>query len=101
MSRQRDGFLRLSPLLGIAGSVAMTGQTINVADAYEHPLFYKELDLQTGYRTRTLLAVPLRDLKGEIIGVGEAINKEKGLFTDQDAEEDEEDEDAEAEARKR
>jgi len=64
----------------------MTGQTINVADVYEHPLFYKEVDLQTGYRTRTLLAVPLRDLKGEIIGVGEAINKSEGLFTDEDAE---------------
>jgi Nif-specific regulatory protein len=78
--------MRLDARLGIAGSVAMTGQTINVADAYEHPLFYKELDLQTGYRTQTLLAVPLRDLKGEIIGVGEAINKENGVFTDEDAE---------------
>ena len=78
--------MRFDARLGIAGSVAMTGQMINVADAYEHPLFYKDLDLQTGYRTRTLLAVPLRDLKGEIIGVGEAINKSEGLFTDEDAE---------------
>jgi len=78
--------MRFDARLGIAGSVAMTGQTINVADAYDHPLFYKEVDLQTGYRTRTLLAVPLRDLRGEIIGVGEAINKSEGLFTDEDAE---------------
>ncbi len=83
---QEKRIMRLDARLGIAGSVAMTGQTINVADAYEHPLFYKELDLQTGYRTRTLLAVPLRDLRGEIIGVGEAINKDEGLFTDEDAE---------------
>jgi Nif-specific regulatory protein len=83
---QEKRIMRFDARLGIAGSVAMTGQTINVADAYEHPLFYKELDLQTGYRTRTLLAVPLRDLKGEIIGVGEAINKSEGLFTDEDAE---------------
>ena len=83
---QEKRIMRLDARLGIAGSVAMTGQTINVADAYEHPLFYKELDLQTGYRTRTLLAVPLRDLKGEIIGVGEAINKSEGMFTDEDAE---------------
>ncbi len=83
---QEKKIMRLDARLGIAGSVAMTGQTINVADAYDHPLFYKELDLQTGYRTRTLLAVPLRDLKGEIIGVGEAINKSEGLFTDEDAE---------------
>ncbi|MGB7946811.1 MAG: sigma-54-dependent Fis family transcriptional regulator [Candidatus Binatia bacterium] len=83
---QEKRIMRLDARLGIAGSVAMTGQTINVADAYEHPLFYKELDLQTGYRTQTLLAVPLRDLKGEIIGVGEAINKDKGVFTNEDAE---------------
>jgi Nif-specific regulatory protein len=83
---QEKRIMRFDARLGIAGSVAMTGQTINVADVYEHPLFYKDLDLQTGYRTRTLLAVPLRDLKGEIIGVGEAINKSEGLFTDEDAE---------------
>jgi Nif-specific regulatory protein len=83
---QEKRIIRLDARLGIAGSVAMTGQTINVADAYEHPLFYKEIDLKTGYRTRTLLAVPLKNLRGEIIGVGEAINKSEGLFTDQDAE---------------
>src|SRR5712692_1523225 len=83
---QEKRIMRLDARLGIAGSVAMTGQTINVADAYEHPLFYKEVDLQTGYRTRTLLAVPLRNLKGEIIGVGEAVNKEAGLFIDEDTE---------------
>ena len=64
----------------------MTGQTINVADAYEHPLFYKEVDVKTGYRTQTLLAVPLKNLRGEIIGVGEAVNKTHGCFTDEDAE---------------
>src|SRR5499427_9319402 len=83
---QEKKIMRLDARLGVAGSVAMTGQTINVADAYEHPLFYKEVDLQTGYRTQTLLAVPLRNLKGEIIGVGEAINKSDGQFTDDDAE---------------
>jgi Nif-specific regulatory protein len=83
---QEKKIIRFDARLGIAGSVAMTGQIINVADAYEHPLFYKDVDFKTGYRTRTLLAVPLRNLKGEIIGVGEAINKSKGMFTDEDAE---------------
>ena len=72
--------------LGIAGAAAMTGQTINVADAYEHPLFFKEVDQKIGYRTKTLLAVPIRNSRGEIIGVGEAINKKSGMFTDEDAE---------------
>ncbi|HEX6174651.1 MAG TPA: sigma-54-dependent Fis family transcriptional regulator, partial [Candidatus Binatia bacterium] len=72
--------------LGIAGAAAMSGQTINVADAYEHPLFFKEVDQKIGYRTKTLLAVPIMNAKGEIIGVGEAINKKVGMFTDEDAE---------------
>jgi Nif-specific regulatory protein len=72
--------------LGIAGAAAMTGQTINVTDAYEHPLFFKEVDQKIGYRTKTLLAVPIRNSKGEVIGVGEAINKKVGMFTEEDAE---------------
>src|ERR671910_186059 len=72
--------------LGIAGAAAMNGQTINVADAHEHPLFFKEVDQRIGYRTKTLLAVPIRNSKGEIIGVGEAINKRVGMFTEEDAE---------------
>jgi Nif-specific regulatory protein len=72
--------------LGIAGAAAMNGQTINVADAYEHPLFFKEVDQRIGYHTKTLLAVPIRNSLGEIIGVGEAINKKTGMFTNEDAE---------------
>jgi Nif-specific regulatory protein len=83
---QENKVMRLDARLGIAGKVAMTGETINVADAYEHPLFYKEIDLETGYRTRTLLAVPLRNLKREVIGVCEAINKNEGTFNDEDIE---------------
>jgi Nif-specific regulatory protein len=83
---QEGRIMRFDARLGIAGAVAMTGQTINVADAYEHPLFYKEVDIETGYRTRTLLAVPLRSLAGAVIGVGEATNKRDGVFTDEDAE---------------
>ncbi len=76
----------LDARLGIAGHVAMTGEVVNVEDAYEHPLFYKEVDLETGYRTRTLLAVPLRNSRGEVMAVGEAVNKYKGRFTSADAE---------------
>src|SRR5436309_3561222 len=83
---QEKKVMRLDARLGIAGKVALTGDTINVADAYDHPLFYKDMDLQTGYRTRTLLAVALRNLKGEVIGVCEAINKNQGAFNDEDIE---------------
>lgn len=83
---QEGKVMRFDARLGIAGAVAMTGATISVADAYQHPLFYKEVDIQTGYRTRSLLAVPLHNLKGAVIGVGEATNKLGGEFTGEDAE---------------
>jgi Nif-specific regulatory protein len=83
---QEGKIMRFDARLGIAGAVAMSGQAINVADAYEHPLFYKEVDAATGYRTKTLLAVPLHNLDGAVIGVGEATNKMSGVFTDDDGE---------------
>ena len=83
---QQGKMMRFDARLGIAGAVAMTGQTINVDNAYEQPLFYREVDAETGYRTKTLLAVPLHDLSKTVIGVGEAMNKLTGVFTEEDAE---------------
>ena len=83
---EEGNIMRFDARLGIAGAVAMNGQIINVDNAYEHPLFYKEVDAKTGYRTQTLLAVPLHNLDGAVIGVGEAMNKLSGSFTDEDAE---------------
>ena len=83
---QEGKIMRFDARLGIAGAVAMSGQTINVVDAYQHPLFYKEVDVETGYQTDTLLAVPLHSLDGAVIGVGEATNKLGGSFTAEDAE---------------
>ena len=70
--------------LGIAGAAAMRGEVFNIRDAYEHPLFYREVDAQTGYRTRTILAMPIKNIRNEVIGVCEAINKLDGVFTDHD-----------------
>jgi Nif-specific regulatory protein len=83
---EEKGMMRFDARLGIAGHVVLTGQTINVADAYDHPLFYKVIDSSTGFRTKTLLAVPLRNLQGDIVGVCEAVNKHGGLFTAEDME---------------
>jgi GAF domain-containing protein len=68
-----------------ARAAALKGETINVTDAYEHPLFYKEVDSQTGYRTKTILAVPIKNIREGVIGVCEAINKLDGVFTSEDA----------------
>ncbi|MFN3322120.1 MAG: sigma 54-interacting transcriptional regulator [Bryobacteraceae bacterium] len=81
-----DEVLRFDARLGVAGAVAMSGETINVADAYSDPRFYQQVDRQTGYRTRNLLAVPLRDFEGEILGAFEVLNKADGPFTAEDEE---------------
>ena len=43
---------------GIAGHVALTGQLLNIQDAYAHPLFYADVDRSTGFQTRSASPVP-------------------------------------------
>jgi len=72
---------------GIAGHVAATGEVINLADAYEDERFNRGVDLETGYRTRALLCVPMRNTRGELVGVLQALNsKTTGRFTEEDTE---------------
>jgi Nif-specific regulatory protein len=81
-----DEILRFDASHGIAGNTARTGNTINVRDAYGDPRFYNAIDGQTGYRTRNLLAVAVRNQHGEIIGAFEALNKRTGYFGTRDEE---------------
>jgi HD-GYP domain-containing protein (c-di-GMP phosphodiesterase class II) len=71
---------------GLAGTVAQTGQVINIQDAYADPRFNREVDATTGYRTRNVLCVPMRDAEGEVTGVLQALNKRQPPFTDEDVE---------------
>lgn len=65
------------PLNGnhIACAVAKSGHTINLADAYSDERFSKELDIITGFKTTSLLAVPLKNKEGRVIGVFQLNNK--------------------------
>jgi putative nucleotidyltransferase with HDIG domain len=72
--------------LGIAGFVAITGQELNIRDAYSDSRFDKETDRRTGYLTRSILCVPIRNQAEEILGVIQVINKRSGTFTDSDLE---------------
>ncbi|HXH10515.1 MAG TPA: sigma-54-dependent Fis family transcriptional regulator [Alphaproteobacteria bacterium] len=78
--------LRFDARRGIAGSVVQTGATLNVADVQQDPRFYPAIDAQTGFRTRNLLAVPLRNHAGEITGAFQVLNKREGPFTSDDEE---------------
>ncbi len=78
--------IRLPVGKGIAGWVAETGEVLNIRDAYEDSRFNQEVDRKTGYRTKSVLAMPMRSREGNIIGVVQVLNKKDGFFTDYDEE---------------
>lgn len=76
--------IRFAANKGLAGHVAMTGETINIKNAYESEYFNKDIDLQTGYKTRNLLCMPIRNLSHQIVGVFQVLNKFNGEFSQKD-----------------
>ncbi|MFY9802411.1 MAG: GAF domain-containing SpoIIE family protein phosphatase [Candidatus Acidiferrales bacterium] len=76
--------IRLPISRGIAGWVAANGETVNLADAYADPRFESEVDLRLGFRTKSLLCLPIRSKSGETIGVLQLLNKKTGAFTSAD-----------------
>jgi adenylate cyclase len=76
--------IRIPANRGIAGYVASTGQTLNIHDAYLDPRFDPTTDRKTGYQTATILCMPVFNASGELIGVTQLINKQKGSFNSSD-----------------
>jgi signal transduction histidine kinase len=70
---------------GIAGTVAATGEPIIVTDAEHDARVARRVDSQTGFRTRSIVCVPIR-FRGVITGVIQVLNKKVGYFTDRDRE---------------
>jgi serine/threonine protein kinase len=77
---------RLKVGRGIAGTVAALGEVINTTDAYSDPRFHASVDADSGFRTQSILAAPMRTPGGEIVGVVEILNKRQGSFTREDEE---------------
>ena len=69
---------------GIAGWVACTGLSVNVAESVHDARFADRIDRVTGYRTRTIMAVGVRDRDEHPIGVLQVLNKARGAFDDRD-----------------
>jgi putative ABC transport system ATP-binding protein len=70
--------IRIPITTGIAGHVARTGEPFNTSDAYSEPLFNREVDRETGYRTRSLLCMPIADSKQRVFAVVQLLNKDGG-----------------------
>src|SRR5262245_43255251 len=70
---------------GIAGTVAKTRGVINIADAYTDARFDPSFDKQTGYRTRSILCLPLIGNDDGLVGVIQVLNKkDRATFDDMD-----------------
>ena len=68
----------------MAGYTALRGEVLNFADAYKIPAdlpfrFNDRYDRESGYHTRSLLALPMKNAKGEVIGVLQLINSKRNL----------------------
>ena len=68
--------IRLPLGRGIAGHVAQSGEILNIPDAYSDPRFDRDVDARTGYRTRSLLCLPIRNKRGKIIAALQLLNKQ-------------------------
>ena len=79
---QRD--IRFPASAGIAGAVFSSGKMVNIPDAYRDPRFNQEVDRKTGYRTRSILCLPVENKRGQVIGVVQVLNKKGGVFTGHD-----------------
>lgn len=78
ISDEVDGEVRIPIGTGIAGAVAATGGPIRVDDAYDDPRFNPDVDRRLGYRTRSLLCLPIRDRKGDVFAVAQLLNRKDG-----------------------
>lgn len=88
MSRAEAEEIRIPFGVGIAGHVAQNKEIVNIEDAYKDPRFSSEVDSRTGYKTWSILALPISNNEGEVIGVAQVINKKTGdhRFTQGDIE---------------
>jgi adenylate cyclase len=76
--------IRIPSSAGIAGAVFQSGEPVVIDDVYKDRRFNPEVDRQTGYVTRNMLCVPLRNREGKPNGVTQVLNKRKGAFTEDD-----------------
>jgi sigma-B regulation protein RsbU (phosphoserine phosphatase) len=76
--------IRVPKGAGLVGHSAKTGEIINITDAYNDSRFNQEIDRRTGFHTKTILCMPMRNREGVVIGVLQVLNKHDGQFSADD-----------------
>jgi signal transduction histidine kinase len=72
--------IRLSATQGIAGHVFTSGRTLRLADAYRDRHFNPEIDRRSGFKTRSVIATPLRHMSGRVLGVLQVLDRRVDVF---------------------
>jgi GAF domain-containing protein len=80
------GEIRIPIGSGIAGAVAQGAEPIRIDDAYVDPRFNRDVDRETGFRTRSILSLPVKNLEGEVFAVAQLLNRKDGQPFDQEDE---------------
>ena len=76
--------IRIPDSVGIAGQVFTSGRTMMVGDAYNDLRFNPEIDRQSGFKTRSIIATPLRHLNGRCLGVLQVLDHQVDAFDTED-----------------
>lgn len=71
--------------MGVIGTAILQRRSISLVDAYQHPYFNEEIDAQSGYKTESMLVVPIHGTDGRVLGGIELLNTPLGRFSEADA----------------
>ncbi len=74
----KDGEVRIPIGTGIAGAVAQSGESVRVDDAYADDRFSPEVDKRSGFKTRSILCLPIKDSNAEVFAVAQLLNRRDG-----------------------
>lgn len=76
--------IRVPAGAGVVGWTIEHNELVNIEEAYEDDRFNPEVDRRTGYRTHTILCAPVRGQGNKVLGAVQAINKNIGVFNEED-----------------
>ncbi|MBI4984756.1 MAG: GAF domain-containing protein [Rhodocyclales bacterium] len=72
--------------MGVIGTSILRRKTVNLVDAYQHPYFNPNVDALSGYKTESMLVVPIVADDGQVLGGIELLNTPRGRFSSEDEE---------------
>ncbi len=81
------GAVRVPLGSGLVGAAAQTGQPIRIDDAYADARFNRDVDRQTGFRTRSVISLPIKNQEGRVFAVAQLLNRKDGQPFNADDEE--------------